>query len=129
MAWKTPEDLKYLKSDEWVRVEGDTAVFGVSDYAQDQLNDIVYVELPSVGASITKGESFGSVESVKAASELAAPISGTVLEVNEALEGAPETINTDPFGKGWIIKIKVADAAELDDLLDATAYIEWCNTR
>jgi glycine cleavage system H protein len=129
MAWKTPEDLKYLKTDEWVLVEGDTATFGITDYAQDQLNDIVYVELPSVGAATAQSESFGSVESVKAASELAAPISGTVTEVNAALESSPELINSDPYGAGWIVKVKVKDASELDGLMDAAAYTEWCKTR
>jgi glycine cleavage system H protein len=116
--WKTPADLKYAKSDEWVRVEGDTATLGISDYAQDALNDIVYVELPAVGTTIAKGESFGSVESVKAASDLYSPIGGTVTEVNNALEDNPELINSDPFGKGWIVKLKLDGAADTGDLMD-----------
>ncbi len=126
---KTPETHKYQKSDEYVFIEGGSAMIGISDYAQDALNDIVYVELPNVGDTITKGERFGSVESVKAASELYAPISGTVTEVNSALNSQPELINSDPYGKGWIIKISVKDASEADSLMDAAAYIEYCQNR
>ena len=129
MAWKTPPDLKYLKSDEWVRLEGDTGTIGISDYAQDQLNDIVYVELPDVGTELQKGERFASVESVKAASDVYMPVSGTVTEVNTALSDAPERINSDPFGEGWIVKVKVTGDADNDSLLDAEQYAEWCNTR
>lgn len=128
-SWNTPADLKYAKSDEWVRIEGDTATIGLSDYAQDALNDIVFVELPSVGDTITAGESFGAVESVKAASEILALVSGTVTEVNSALESAPETINSDPYGAGWIAKVKVSDASFADTLMDAAAYAEYCQTR
>lgn len=128
-SWNTPADLKYAKSDEWVRIEGDTATIGLSDYAQDALNDIVFVELPSVGDTITAGESFGAVESVKAASEILALVSGTVTEVNSALESAPETINGDPYGAGWIAKVKVSDASFADTLMDAAAYAEYCQTR
>jgi glycine cleavage system H protein len=128
MAWKTPSDLKFLKSDEWVRVEGDTGTIGISDYAQDQLNDIVYVELPTVGDELKKGDALASVESVKAASEVYTPISGTVTEVNTALQDQPELINSDPFGKGWIAKLRVTDA-ENPALLSAEQYAEWCNTR
>lgn len=127
--WKTPSDLKYLKSDEWVRIEGDTATIGISDYAQDQINDITFVELPAVGTSLKKGEQFASIESVKAASEVYLPVSGTVTEVNTALEGASETINADPYGKGWLIKVKVTGDADNPDLLTAEQYAEWCNTR
>ena len=129
MAWKTPSDLKYLKSDEWVRLEGDTGTIGISDYAQDQLNDIVYVELPDVGTELQKGERFASVESVKAASDVYMPVSGTVTEVNTALSDAPELINSDPFGEGWIVKVKVTGDADSDTLLSAEQYAEWCNTR
>jgi len=125
----TPQDLHYAKSDEWVRVEGDIVTIGVSDYAQDALNDIVYVELPSVGDSIKKGDSFGSVESVKAASDLYTPVGGTVTEVNSALEDSPELINSDPYGKGWIVKLKLAGAPDLSGLMDATAYAEYCENR
>jgi glycine cleavage system H protein len=124
-----PADLKYAKSDEWLRLEGDTATVGISDFAQDQLNDIVFVELPEVGKTVSKGEAFGVVESVKAASDLYAPISGTVTEVNTALEDSPELINSDPFGKGWIVKLQVTDASGADDLMDAEAYKAYCETR
>src|SRR4051794_38157961 len=129
MAWKTPSDLKYLKSDEWVRVEGDTGTIGISDYAQDQLNDIVYVELPEVGDELKKGERLASVESVKAASEIYMPISGVVTEVNTALRDQSELINSDPFGKGWIAKVRVTGDADSLDLLSAEQYAQWCNTR
>lgn len=125
----TPQDLHYAKSDEWVRIEGDIATIGISDYAQDALNDIVYVELPSVGDSFKKGDSFGSVESVKAASDLYTSVSGTVTEVNSDLEDSPELINSDPFGKGWIVKLKLDGAPDLSDLMDASAYIEYCDNR
>jgi glycine cleavage system H protein len=125
----TPQDLHYAKSDEWVRIEGEIATIGISDYAQDALNDIVYVELPSVGDSFKKGDSFGSVESVKAASDLYAPVSGTVTEVNSELEDSPELINSDPYGKGWIIKLKLDGAPDLSDLMDADAYIAYCENR
>lgn len=124
-----PADLKYAKSDEWLRLEGDTATVGISDFAQDQLNDIVFVELPEVGKTVSKGEAFGVVESVKAASDLYAPISGTVTEVNTALEDSPELINSDPFGKGWIVKLQVTDTSGADDLMDAEAYKAYCETR
>ncbi|MFN8372838.1 MAG: glycine cleavage system protein GcvH [Anaerolineae bacterium] len=128
-SWKTVENAKYAKSDEWVVLEGDTATLGISDYAQDQLNDIVFVELPEVGRTIKKGEEFGSVESVKAASPLVSPVGGTVTEVNSALEDEPELINSDPFGKGWIVKLKVTSAADLNDLMDSAAYVSYCDNR
>ncbi|HLU11243.1 MAG TPA: glycine cleavage system protein GcvH [Oceanobacillus sp.] len=124
-----PADLKYARSDEWLRLEGDTATIGISDYAQDQLNDIVFVELPEVGKTVAKGESFGVVESVKAASDLYSPISGTVTEVNTALQDQPELINSDPYGRGWIVKLKVTDASGADDLMDAEAYKAYIETR
>ncbi len=127
--WNTPADLKYRKSDEWLRIEGDTGTIGVSDYAQDQLNDIVFVELPQVGAKLNKDESFGVVESVKAASDVYMPVSGEVIEVNKALEKEPELINSDPYGKGWIIKIRITDASGAAELMDAAAYAEYCKTR
>ena len=126
---KTPSDLKYTKNDEWLKIEGDTATIGISDYAQDALNDIVYVEFPDVGATLKQGATFGVVESVKAASDVFMPIGGTITEVNKSLEDNPEIINTDPYGKGWLIKIKVADAAEANSLMDAAAYIEFCTDR
>ncbi len=126
---KTPADMKYTKNDEWVKIEGDTATIGISDYAQDALNDIVYVEFPDVGASIKQGATFGVVESVKAASDVFMPIGGTVTAVNSDLEDSPETVNSDPYGKGWLIKIKVTDAAEANSLMDSAAYIEFCVNR
>jgi glycine cleavage system H protein len=130
-ALQTPNDLKYLKSDEWVRVEGDIATIGITDYAQDQLNDVVYVELPEVGAAFKKGAALGSVESVKAASDLVSAVSGTITEVNSALEDEPELINADPYGRGWMIKLRLSDPAEANaaDLLDAAAYVAYCETR
>ena len=127
--WNIPADLKYAKSDEWFRVEGDVVTIGISDYAQDQLNDIVYVEFKSVGESIGAGDMFGEVESVKAASELNSAVAGEILEVNEALEDTPETINADPYGAGWMVKLKVDDMSELDALMDAEAYTKYCNER
>ena len=126
---KTPSDLKYTKNDEWLKIEGDTATIGISDYAQDALNDIVYVEFPDVGVNFKQGATFGVVESVKAASDIFMPIGGTITDVNKSLEDSPETINTDPYGKGWLIKIKVADAAEANSLMDSVAYIEFCKNR
>ncbi|RMG87254.1 MAG: glycine cleavage system protein GcvH [Chloroflexi bacterium] len=127
--WKTPDDLKYTESDEWIRVEGDTATIGITDYAQDQLNDIVYVELPDVGDAFDKNSVFGTIESVKAAADLHLPVGGEVVAVNDGLEDDPEIINADPYGNGWIIKIKVADASELDSLMDAAAYAKLCEER
>lgn len=129
MSWKTPSDLKYAKSDEWVRLEGGIATLGISDYAQDALNDIVFVELPEVGKTLNAGDSFGVVESVKAASDLYTPIGGEVIEVNSALEDAPDTINSDPFGKGWIVKLRVSDDSGMATLMDAEAYTTYCESR
>lgn len=127
--WNTPADLKYAKTDEWLRIEGSEATIGISDYAQDQLNDIVFVELPEVGDSFSRGQAFGVVESVKAASDINLPIGGTVIAVNNALESEPELINADPYGKGWIVKVNFTDAGEADGLLDAAAYDAYCETR
>lgn len=124
-----PDDVMYAKSDEWVRIDGSTATIGISDYAQEQLNDIVYVELPEVGQKMGKGESFGSVESVKAASDLYSPVAGTVSEVNSALEDEPELINSDPYGKGWIIKLTLDGSADTSDLMDASAYQSYNEDR
>jgi glycine cleavage system H protein len=124
-----PADLKYAKSDEWLRVEGDTATVGVSDFAQSELSDVVYVDLPAVGDSFAAGQSFGSVESVKAASEIYLPVAGTVVAVNDDLKTKPELINQDPYGAGWIAKIKITDAAGLAGLLDAAAYAQHCAER
>jgi glycine cleavage system H protein len=120
-----PEDLKYTENDEWIRVEGDTGTVGISDYAQDQLSDVVFVEvLEDVGAELGKGEPFGAVESVKAAADVYMPVSGEIIEVNEELPDVPELVNSDPYGKAWMVKIKLSDPSELDDLLDAAAYEE-----
>lgn len=127
--WNTPDNLKYAKSDEWIRVAGDTGTIGISDYAQDQLSDIVYIELPAEGDSFSQGEVFGTVESVKAASDLNLPVSGEVTAVNSALEDTPELINSDPYGDAWMIKIKIADPSQLDDLMDAAAYAKHCEER
>ena len=108
-----PEDLQYTESHEWVRIEGDTATIGITDHAQDELGDIVFVELPEEGDAFDAGESFGTVESVKAVSDLYAPVGGEVVEVNSALEDAPENINEDPYGEGWIVKLRTTDEADL----------------
>ena len=108
-----PEDLQYTKSHEWVRIEGDTATIGITDHAQDELGDVVFVELPQEGDTFDAGESFGTVESVKAVSDIYAPVGGDVVEVNSALEDAPENINEDPYGEGWIVKLRTTDEADL----------------
>jgi glycine cleavage system H protein len=117
-----PEDLKYTEEHEWALIEGDIVTVGITDFAQDALGDIVYVELPQVGTMVEAGKTFGVVESVKAVSDIYAPVSGEVVEINEELPDAPETINTSPYEDGWMIKIKVADPSILDDLMDADAY-------
>lgn len=123
-----PAELRYATSHEWCRLEGDLATVGITDYAQDQLGDIVYVELPAVGHATTAGAAFGTIESVKAAEDLCAPVGGEVIEVNEAVADAVETINQDPYGEGWLIRIKVADPAEVAGLLDAEAYRAHCES-
>lgn len=117
-----PKDLRYTKDHEWVRVEGDTATIGVTDFAAKQLGDVVFVDLPQVGRTVDQFATFGVVESVKAVSDLYAPVSGTVTEVNEALRDSPELLNSDPFGEGWIARVELADPSELDALMDAKAY-------
>lgn len=124
-----PTNLKYAKSDEWISVDGDSGTIGISDFAQNSLSDIVYVELPDVGASIAQGENFGSIESVKAASDLYMPVSGEIIEVNEGLADTPELVNSDPYGKAWLIKIKIKDPGELSKLMDAEAYTKYCAER
>jgi glycine cleavage system H protein len=119
-----PEELKYTKDHEWIRVEGDVATIGITEFAAGELGDIVYVEVETEGETLDKEEVFGSVEAVKTVSDLFMPVSGEVVEFNEALEDAPETVNSDPYGDGWIIKVKLSDVAELEDLLDASAYKE-----
>lgn len=120
-----PEDLKYSKEHEWVLVEGNVATVGITDYAQDQLGDIVFVELPAVSDKVSKEDAFGVVESVKAVSDIYAPVSGKVLEVNDDLPENPEMLNEDPYGDGWIIKIEMSDPEELQDLMTATEYEEY----
>ncbi len=122
---KFPENLKYSKDHEWILVDGDKATVGITDFAQSELGEIVYVDVTTEGDTIDKNEVFGSIEAVKTVSDLILPVTGEVLEFNEELEDSPELVNTDPYGKGWIIKISVEDAAELDDLLDAAAYKEF----
>ena len=117
-----PDDLRYSKEHEWVRNDDGHATIGITSFAADELGDIVFVELPEVGGTLSQFGTFGVVESVKAVSDLYAPVSGTVVEVNEALREAPELLNTDPFGEGWIAKVDLADTAELDSLMDAAAY-------
>ena len=117
-----PTDLRYTKDHEWVRVDGDTATIGITAFATDQLGDIVYVELPATGTALAQGATFGVVESVKAVSDLFAPIAGEVIGTNEALSSQPELVNQEPYGSGWMLKLKVADASELGGLLDAAAY-------
>ncbi len=117
-----PADLKYTKDHEWTRIEGDVVTIGITEHAVEQLGDITMVTLPEVGASVTAGDPFGDVDSVKAVSELYAPLTGEVVEINGTLEDEPETVNGEPYGAGWMLKLKVADAAQLDDLLDAKAY-------
>ena len=119
---EVPTELKFLSSHEWVLVEGDVATVGVSDHAQELLGDLVYVELPEVGSTVAAGDSVGVIESVKAASDTYAPISGEIIEINDELEDAPESINNDAYGDGWMYKMSIEDAEELENLLDAEAY-------
>jgi glycine cleavage system H protein len=120
-----PEHLKYSKEHEWVLVEGKTVTIGITDFAQDELGDIVYVELPEVGEKVVKDDPFGAVESVKAVSDVYAPVSGTVLEVNDVLPDTPETINDDPYGDGWMIRVEISDEEELRDLMSHEEYAEY----
>lgn len=120
-----PEELKYTEEHEWVLSEGDLVSIGITDFAQDQLGDVVFVELPEVGDKVEVGKAFGVVESVKAVSDIYAPLEGEIIEVNMELPDAPETINTSPYGDGWLIRIKPADPKDLDGLLDAAAYQEF----
>jgi glycine cleavage system H protein len=124
----TPEDNRYAKSHEYIHVEGDTGTIGITDYAQKELGDVVFVELPQVGTQLEMGDELGSIESVKAVSELFSPVGGEVIEVNERLADKPELVNTDPYGDGWMIKIKVADATETDEMMNAEEYDEYVET-
>jgi glycine cleavage system H protein len=129
MSNKVVAGLLYTKEDEWVKVEGDEATIGVTDHAQDALSDIVYLELPDVGDSFGMGDTFGVVESVKAAADLYMPISGEVTAVNEDLVDVPETVNSDPYGAAWMVKVKISNPAELDDLMDADTYTTYLAER
>ena len=120
-----PEDLHYSKDHEWVRVEGDEAIIGITDYAQNSLGDVVYVELPKAEDEFAANEAFGSVESVKAVSEVFTPIAGTVVKINEALADEPESVNSDPYGQGWMIRLKMANPGEVDSLLTAAEYEDF----
>jgi glycine cleavage system H protein len=120
-----PEDLHYSKDHEWIRVEGDVGTIGITDHAQDSLGDVVYVELPKAGESFEAHESFGSVESVKAVSEIFTPVGGEITEVNESLQDAPEKVNTDPYGEGWMIRVRMKNPGEVDSLLNAAEYEDF----
>lgn len=117
-----PENLKYTKDHEWLKVEGDTGTIGITEYAQGELGDVVFVELPAVGKMLKQHDSFGTIEAVKAVSDLYAPVSGSVAEINKELEKTPETVNKDPYNAGWMVKIKLSNASEVSGLLDAAAY-------
>lgn len=119
-----PDDVRYAKSHEWARSEGDKIKVGISDYAQDQLGDIVFVELPEAGDTFSKGEEFGTVESVKAVSELYMPVAGEVVAVNDTLEDAPEKVNNTPYGDGWMLEVKADNPPDMDDLMDNNAYVD-----
>jgi glycine cleavage system H protein len=123
-----PQDLKYTEQHEWVRLDGDVARVGITDFAQDALGDVVYVDVPEVGTEVHAGEPFGEVESTKSVSDVYAPVSGTVIERNRALADAPEHVNTDPYGRGWMIAIRVSEPSELDRLLDPSAYRKFTAT-
>lgn len=117
-----PSELKYTKDHEWVKIDGDVAIVGITEFAQSELGDIVYVEIETIGETLNQEEVFGSVEAVKTVSDLFMPVSGEILEFNEALEGNPELVNSDPYGEGWMIKVKLSDVSQYDGLLDAEAY-------
>ena len=121
-----PANLKYSKDHEWVKVDGNIATIGISDFAQDQLGDIVFVDIQTEGEELAAGEVFGAVEAVKSVADALMPVSGKVIEVNADLEGAPESVNSDPYGAGWMIKVEMSNPAELDDLMDAEAYEAIC---
>ncbi|TVQ87837.1 MAG: glycine cleavage system protein GcvH [Bacteroidetes bacterium] len=119
-----PDDLKYTKDHEWIKADGDVATVGITDFAQNELGDIVYIEVNTVGETLEQEETFGTIEAVKTVSDLFMPVSGEIIEFNEELEGSPDVVNQDPYGNGWIVKIKLSDPSELDALLDAEKYKE-----
>ena len=123
-----PNELKYTKTHEWIHVDGDTATVGITDFAVQQLTDLVYVDLPQVGRTLKPGETFGEVESVKAVSDLYAPLAGEITESNSAVPDDPAVLSDDPFGKGWLIRLRIADASALDNLLDRAAYQKHCES-
>ena len=125
-----PSDLKYTESDEWIRLEGKVATLGVTDYAQDQLSDLVFFEITAaVGEAVSTGQTIGAIESVKAAADLYSPVSGTLKEINESLASAPELVNSDPYGAGWMARVELSDPGELDGLMDSAAYQKHCEER
>jgi glycine cleavage system H protein len=123
-----PENLKYTKDHEWIKIDGSSAIVGITDYAQGELGDIVFIEIETVGENLTKEEIFGTIEAVKTVSDLFMPAGGQVEEVNPVLENSPDLVNKDPYGKGWLIKIKLSDTSELESLLDAKAYAKLINS-
>lgn len=123
-----PKELKYTKSHEWIRIEGDTAIQGITDYAQNELSDIAFVDLPQVGDTVDMGNTCGNIEAVKAVSELYAAVSGEIIEVNEEIDSNPELINEDPFGKGWFFKIRMSDKSEAENLMSADEYIKFAES-
>ena len=123
-----PEDLKYHAEHDWARIEGDTATFGITWYAQDALGEVVFYDPPEIGAEVAKDQTYAEVESVKAVSDVFAPLSGEIVEVNEALADSPEAVNADPYGDGWMVKVKLSDPSEVDSLLDVAAYKELLNS-
>jgi glycine cleavage system H protein len=123
-----PEDLKYHAEHDWARIEGDTATFGITWYAQDALGEVVFFDPPEVGTSVSKDEAYAEVESVKAVSDVFAPLSGEIVEVNEGLTDSPENVNADPYGEGWMVKVRLSDQAELDQLMDVNQYKELLQT-
>lgn len=122
---QVPKDLKYTDEHEWLFVEGDVATVGITDYAQSELGDLVFIELPTVGDHVEQGDAFGNVEAVKAVSDLFAPVSGDIVEINEMLNDDPETVNRDPYADGWMIKVKISDPSELEALMDAATYRDF----
>jgi glycine cleavage system H protein len=123
-----PEDLKYHAEHDWARIDGDTATFGITWYAQDALGEVVFFDPPEVGKSVSKDEAYAEVESVKAVSDVVAPLSGEIIEVNEGLTDSPENVNSDPYGEGWMVKVRLSDSSELDELLDVNQYKELLQT-
>jgi glycine cleavage system H protein len=127
--WNIPSECKYATTDEWIRLDGAEALVGISDYAQSQLSDLVFIELPAIGKKVEAGKALGVVESVKAASDINMPVAGEIVAVNSELENAPDAMNQDPYGSGWIVRIKPSNPSDLDGLMDAAAYSAYCDQR